>query len=263
MSTNPRFVWHDLMAADVDGAKRFYGELFGWTFKRGEGDASYEHIYAGETGIGGLMKNDPKFGAPPHWLGYIGVDDVDQTVAAVTKNGGKVHAPKMDIPTVGQFAVVADPQGAVFSPFHYTGKDAGKPESNARAGNWHFCWDELLTPDPDAAVKFYGAVFGWVAEHMEMPGPVSRYTLLKRKGVKDDSGADKSAGGVMKMPPGVPHPHWLAYVAVPNADDVVAKAKRLGANIPMPVMSVPNVGRFTAILDPQMAAIAILQPQMP
>src|SRR5579864_8942073 len=113
MSTNPRFVWHDLMAADVERAKSFYGELFGWKFKKGEGDPTYEHIYAGEVGIGGVMKNDPKWGAPPHWLGYVTSDDVDASVAAATKAGGKVMAPKMDIPTVGQFAVVMDPTGGV------------------------------------------------------------------------------------------------------------------------------------------------------
>jgi predicted enzyme related to lactoylglutathione lyase len=246
------------MAGDVERAKSFYGELFGWKFKRGEQDPSYEHIYAGEEGIGGILKNDPKWGAPPHWLGYVSVDNVDQSVSLVTKAGGKVYH-REDIPTVGQFAVCGDPQGAVFSPFHYTGKDAGKPESNAMPGTWTFCWDELLTSDPDAAAKFYNAVFGWGAEHMEMPG--GRYTLLKRKGVKDERGQDKNAAGLMKRPPGVPANFWLAYVAVPDADAVVAKAKKLGANVPMPIMEVPDVGRFTTILDRDMAAIAILQPQ--
>lgn len=261
MSAKARFVWHDLMAADVEGAKSFYGELFGWKFKRGEGDPAYEHIYAGEQGIGGLMKNDPKLGAPPHWLGYVAVDNVDTAVSVVTQNGGKVHAPTMDIPTVGQFAVVADPQGAVFSPFHYTGKDAGKPESNVTPAAWTFCWDELLTSDPKAAEKFYGTLFGWGVEHMDTQTPMGRYTLFKRNGVKDDTGADKSAGGLMKLPPGVPHPFWLAYVAVPDADAVVAKAKKLGGHTPMPVLEMANVGRFTTLLDPQMAAIAILQPK--
>lgn len=260
MSTNPRFVWHDLMANSVEKAKSFYGELFGWKFETGDHD--YTHIKAGEQHIGGLMKNDPKWGAPPHWIGYVGVDDIKPAVASVTKNGGKVLVQE-DIPNVGQFAICQDPQGAVFSPFHHTGKNAGAPESNAPPAMWSFCWDELLTENPDAAAKFYTGVFGWGTESMEMGGNFGRYTIFKRTGVKDAKGMDKSAGGMMKRPPGVPANFWLAYVAVTDAEAVSAKAKKLGAMVPMPVMDIPEVGRFTTILDPEMAAIAILQPQMP
>src|SRR5437016_5817063 len=136
MSASARFVWHDFMAADVGGAKRFYGELFGWTFKPGDHD--YEHIVAGGQEIGGLMMLDPKHGAPPPWIGYDVVDSVDAAGATVSKYGCKVPMPKMYIPTLGQIAVCADAQGAVFSPFHYTGKDAGKPESDAALPPYHF-----------------------------------------------------------------------------------------------------------------------------
>src|SRR2546423_15532262 len=162
MGGNARFVWHDFRAADVGGAKRFYGDLFGWSSKPGDHD--YEHIEVAGVPIGGIMKLDPKHGAPSHWVGYVSVDNVDAAIATVTQNGGKVHVPKMDIPNVGQFAICADAQGAVFSPFHYTGKDAGKPESNTPPGGYHFCWDELLTPDLDEAARFYSTLFGWSAE---------------------------------------------------------------------------------------------------
>jgi uncharacterized protein len=255
MGANSKFVWHDLMAADVEGAKKFYGELFGWRFEASKNDP-YQHIYAGPTGIGGLMKLEEKFGAPPHWLGYIGVDDVDAAVTAVKKNGGQVHVPATAIENVGQFAIVADPQGAVFSPFHHT-RGAAQPESDARPAPYTFCWDELLTSDPDAAAKFYGAVFGWGVESMEIPG-FGRYTLLKRTGVKGTDGADRNAAGVIKIPPGVPRPFWLSYVAVPDADEVLNKAKRLGATPTTQPMDIPGVGRFATLLDPQHAALALL-----
>ena len=148
----------------------------------------------------------------------------------------------------------------MFSPFHHTGKDAGKPASSARPAPWTFCWDELLTADPDKASKFYSAVFGWDIETMEMPN-FGTYTLLKRKGVKDETGADKNAGGIMKLPPSVPHPFWLAYVAVPDCDAVVAKATKLGGVVPMPPMDIPDVGRIATILDPQQVPIAVLAPK--
>ncbi len=252
-----RFVWHDLMAADVPAAQKFYGGLFDWKYKVGENDHGYVHLMVGERHFGGMMKLDPAHGAPPHWLGYISVDDVDACLARVTKHGGRVAMPKMAIPDTGEFAVAMDPQGAAFAPFHYSGaKMEAEPE---RPHMLTFCWDELLTSDPDAAAKFYSHVFGWGVEHMDMPG-FGRYTLLRRTGEKDAKGNERSAGGLMKLPPGVPHPFWLAYIAVPNADSIVEHAKRHGAMVPMPPMEVPTVGRFATILDPQHAAFAILQP---
>ena len=143
MGGTSKFVWHDFYAADVDAAKRFYGELFGWTFK--PGDHGYQHIAAGGQEIGGILKLDPKHGAPPHWIGYVSVDDLDRAVAAVTKGGGAMYV-REEIPNVGAFAVCADAQGAVFSPFHPA--RAAKPESNAWPPPYTFCWDELMTSIP-------------------------------------------------------------------------------------------------------------------
>ena len=256
MGGTSRFVWHDFYAADLAAAKRFYGELFGWSFK--PGDHGYEHIAAGGREIGGMMKLEPQMGAPPHWIGYVSVEDVGRAVAAVTQAGGQKYHQE-DIPNVGQFAVCADPQGAVFSPFHSTRQHAGNTEANERPAPWTFCWDELLTADPEAAVRFYTSVFGWGTEHMDMPD-FGRYTLFKRTGVKDEMGADKNAGGVMKLPPGVPRSFWLTYVAVENADATVDKAKKLGATPTTPPMDIPHVGRFATLIDPQRAPFAVLAP---
>jgi len=258
MGAKSKFVWHDLMAADVEGAKKFYGEVFGWSFRRGDNDP-YEHISAGTEHIGGIVTLDKNHGVPPHWIGYIGVDDVDASLSAVQKAGGKVFVPKTKIPEVGEFAVAADRQGAVFSPFHYTGKDADQPETNLLPKPFTFTWDELLTQDQDDGAKFYAEVFGWGLEKLEMQD-YGGYILLKRTGVKDEMGADKSAGGVAKAPPGVPVSFWLPYISVPSADDLVAKAKRLGGQVTAGPMDIPNVGRFATLLDPQNAAFAILQP---
>jgi uncharacterized protein len=259
MGGKAKFVWHDLMAADVGGAKRFYGELFGWTFKGG--DQGYEHIQQGGQEIGGMMKLEPQMGAPPHWIGYVAVDDVDAAVGAIQKAGGQKYHQET-VPNVGTFAVCADPQGAVFSPFHHTGRGSDQPERDDREARYRFCWDELVTKDPDAALKFYESVFGWSHEHMDMGD--FRYTLLKRPGVKDEMfGGDKSAGGIMKTPPGVNQSFWLTYVSVENADATCEKAKRLGAHVMKAPDDIPNVGRFAVLMDPQHAGFAVLQPFLP
>jgi predicted enzyme related to lactoylglutathione lyase len=257
MSAKSRFFWHDLMVKDVEKAKAFYGELFGWSFKAESGPEPYTHIMAGTNGLGGIMKLDDKMGAPPHWLGYVDVENVDATLKASTQNGGKVLVPKQVIPDVGDWAIVADPQGAVVAPMVYRGKDAGKPESMGRPKPGEFCWDELYTKDPAAASSFYGKVFGWGHDAMEMPG-WGTYHLLKRTGVKDDKGLERNAGGVTKLQGGATNPYWLSYVAVADCDASTARASKLGAKTIVPPMDIPDVGRFAVFFDTQQVAFAIL-----
>jgi uncharacterized protein len=248
------------MAADVDGAKRFYGELFGWSFKPGE-HGDYNHIESKGRMIGGMMAladEQKKMHVPPHWIGYVAVDSCEAAVERVKKAGGRVYHQE-SIDTVGKFAICADAQGAVFSPFQPA--KAGAPESEDRSARYVFCWDELLTSNPDAAAKFYGDVFGWGVEHMDMPG--FRYTLFKRTGEKGDRGTDKDAGGMMQMPANAPHPpFWLTYVSVENADATCEKAKRSGGTILRAPDDIPNVGRFAVLMDGQHGSFAVLQPMM-
>ena len=112
------FVWDELVTSDVEGAKAFYGEVFGWTasdsdmgggfiytvFKRGEDDA------AGAMALGEIQ-------APPHWLPYLAAPDIDATAARVGKLGGMVIREPWDVEGVGRLAIVQDPTGAVFGLF--------------------------------------------------------------------------------------------------------------------------------------------------
>lgn len=262
MNTKSRFFWHDLMVNDVEKAKAFYGELFGWSFKTEKGAMPYTHIMRGEQGVGGMMSlKDMEGGAhvPPHWLGYVNVDDVDAVSKAVSAANGKVLSPKESVPDVGEWAVISDPSGAAVSPMVYRGKDAGRPESNEMPKAGEFCWDELWSSDPDAAWKFYAQVFGWSHEAMEMPG-WGTYHLLKRTGVKDAKGMDKNAGGITKLQPGMPQSYWLAYVATDDTDQTAARAAKLGAKTLAPPMDIPEVGRFAVFMDPQQATFAVLAP---
>ena len=99
-----RFVWHDLSTKDVEGAKRFYGEVFGWTFG-GSANGPYTHIAVGDAMIGGMRQMDANEPQPPSWLGYVGVDDVAATVAAISSADGKVYMPTTVMENVGTFAV--------------------------------------------------------------------------------------------------------------------------------------------------------------
>jgi predicted enzyme related to lactoylglutathione lyase len=257
MSAQGRVVWHDLNTTDLEKSKRFYGELFAWHVQS-EGQWSFISLGKDTQHFGTVIQHDPKHNIPSHWVPYITVEDLDSGIAAVTKAGGNIRVPKTPAGKTGHFSYCADPQGASFALWQYS-DGTPKPEQDTPPPAGNFCWDELLTSDTAAAEKFYSTIIGYGTEHMEMPG--MRYTLwLRPNASKRPDGKTRQAGGMMKLPPMVPHPFWLSYVAVADCDQSVEKAKRLGANITSPPMDIPNVGRFATMLDPTMAAIAILGP---
>lgn len=114
------FFWYELMTTDLDAAETFYTKVVGWTaqpFDKAPGMPRYIVMNVGERGVGGLMtmpEDAAKMGMPPAWLGYIHTKDVDASTKALKAAGGAVHREPDDIPGVGRFAVVADPQGATF-----------------------------------------------------------------------------------------------------------------------------------------------------
>jgi predicted enzyme related to lactoylglutathione lyase len=254
-----RFLWHDLSTKDLDGSKKFYGEVFNWRFDSSDKGA-YTHITAGDEMIGGMRQMDAHEPQPPSWLAYVGVDDVAATVAAITTAGGTVVMPATTMENVGTFAVTADPSGGVFAAWKSArpGEDVEKP---GMPRPFTFCWDELMTTDPAAAGAFYQKVFGWTLRPVDMGGGLI-YTLLDRPGVKNDRGDQASAGGMMQSPPEMPASFWVAYVGVDSCDRVNERAAAMGATITVPPTDIPNIGRFASWFDPQGAAIAILQPNL-
>jgi predicted enzyme related to lactoylglutathione lyase len=238
------FVWHDHMSDDVAAATKFYSELLGWEteiWKAGEFD--YPMITVDGKGHGGF--GPAQGGAPPHWLGHVLVEDVDETAAKVEAAGGKPLAEPMDIPEVGRMVVIQDPQGAVISAFSPVG-EASVPEGT-------FLWNELMTTDVEAAKGFYGEVFGWTASDTDM-GEAGTYTVFNR-------GGETSAAGCMATPPGAEAPpHWNTYVATDDVDATAAKAKELGATVYVEPTDTPEVGRWAVLADPTGAVFGLLKP---
>jgi predicted enzyme related to lactoylglutathione lyase/uncharacterized protein YndB with AHSA1/START domain len=124
--------------------------------------------------------------------------------------------------------------------------------SKGPMGFGSFVWNELLTSDVPAAGKFYSNLFGWQTVDMDMGSMI--YTLIKKDG--------KDGGGMMKLPMENVPPHWLAYVAVENADATASEAAKTGGRVIAPPFDVPTVGRLAVLMDPHGAAFAIIQPQM-
>jgi len=102
--------WTELLTNDTAAAEKFYTQLFGWKAKV---SPEYTEFSVGSSPDAGMMKLDPKWGdVPPHWMPYFQVNDCDATAAKATADGGQIHVPPSDIPNVGRFAMLADPQGA-------------------------------------------------------------------------------------------------------------------------------------------------------
>lgn len=120
--TEGAFSWFELMTSDVDEAKNFYGEVFGWNFKMADHvDMPYTLVTVEGQEIAGMMdlKHCGYEKIPPHWGNYVTVKEIEATVAKVKELGGTVIVEITPIPKVGDFAVIQDPQGAIISIIEY------------------------------------------------------------------------------------------------------------------------------------------------
>ena len=240
-----RFVWHELMTTDPQGAGAFYSKVLPWKTQP-SGMPDYTLWVSGKTQTGGLMAQ-PVSGAPPSWLVYIGTPDVDATAAAAERLGGRVLKAPADIPNVGRFAVLADPQGAAFAIF----KPGPMPEGGGPPSS-DFSWHELATSDLQGAVAFYSELFGWVRGPAHDMGPAGTYQLIEHGG--------EQVGGVYKVMDTSKAPHWLTYIRVASVDKAAAAAKAAGGRVTQGPMEVPGGSRIAQILDPQGGAFAVHEP---
>lgn len=120
MTTPGAFSWIELLTTDTEAAKKFYGGLFGWTFDKVEG-FDYELVKVSGQQAAGMMKMPPSCppGTPPCWGNYVTVNSADEACEKARSLGGQVLVEPQDIPTIGRFAVLQDPQGAVISVFQW------------------------------------------------------------------------------------------------------------------------------------------------
>lgn len=235
-----KFSWLELVTSDEEGALRFYTQLFGWTDDPHDmGDGSQYHmLQKNGRHVGALYKRDDM---PPAWNVYVAVASANDAAERAKELGGTVMLEPFDVFDSGRMAVIADPQGAVFSLW----QAKEHPGFGLYGESGAPCWFELSARDLDAARKFYPALFGWSLK--ESP----EYTEL--------SIGVEAIGGMMtsQAPAEVPS-FWMAYIAVENCDAAVEKVKELGGSVTFPPTDIPKVGRFSVISDPQGAVFAVI-----
>ncbi|MGI8412198.1 MAG: VOC family protein [Solirubrobacteraceae bacterium] len=241
------FSWTDLTTTDQDGAKRFYGELFGWEATDnpiGDG-AVYSMMKLGGKDVCAISPQPQQqrdAGVPPVWNSYITVDSADQALERAQQLGAKVHAPAFDVMEAGRMGVVQDPGGAFFLVW--------EPKQHIGAalvnGAGALSWNELASPDLDGANSFYTDLFGWTIEpFLDSPMP---YLLIKN--------GEQGNGGIRTvMPPGTPS-HWLVYFGTDDLEQSLARAQQLGATKLVGPMSI-GPGEAAVVRDPHGAVFAL------
>jgi len=247
-----RFVWYELMTTDMEAAKRFYTKIVGWgTQDMSQPGMTYTIFNAGDAPAAGLMNlpdDAKKMGAPPSWIGYVGVDDVDASAKKAERLGGRVHVQPRDIPNIGRFAVIADPQGATISLFKGTNPEPPKPPAPGTPGRAG--WHELLAIDWEKAFAFYGEMFGWQkADAIDM-GAMGKYQMFSAGG--------QPIGGMFNKPATVPAPFWTYYFNVEAIEPAAERIKASGGKITNGPMEVPGGQWIVQGTDAQGAMFALV-----
>ncbi len=254
------FIWYELMTSDAPAAEAFYAGLMGWSFRPAgpDGGTAYRVFAKNGPEAGGMMQITEDMragGARPLWAGYIGVDDVDETVAQLAGEGGTILMGPMDIEGVGRMALVTDPLGAPFYVMRGISGETSQAFAQDAPREGHCVWNELHATDPDRALSFYGACFGWeVADRMDM-GPMGSYDMLR------NPPNQTMLGAVMRAAGDGPPPIWHFYFRVPDIDAARRYVTAHGGSAREEPQEIPG-GEFALnATDPQGAAFSLVGPR--
>jgi hypothetical protein len=245
-----KIIWVDLVTPDLGQAKRFYGELFNWTYYSSPGDGRYVTAYLRDHPVGGMVEKPLPVGAEKSaaWLTYLSAPNVEAANEDALAHGAKDLLAPRTYANRGRRAVLADPQGAVVALLKSNGGDP--PDSLVEPDRW--IWSTLITRDVAAAGAFYRAVFGYQLDQLPADDGL-RQIILEKDGYARAS-VNEIAGGGNPL-----HPRWLNFVRVEDAAASVAKAVSLGAL----VLVTPHVdrhgGRLAVLADPAGAVFGVME----
>jgi hypothetical protein len=240
------------MTGDASAAAAFYSKVVGWRAQDSDMPGmAYTLMMVGDAQVAGMMATPEELkaiGAPAAWSGYVAVDDVDALEARVLELGGKLLRPAQDIPGIGRFAVVADPQGAsfmLFKPLRNEPPPMPAPEAPGTTG-----WHELHAQDGPAVFDFYATLFGWTrGEGLDM-GSMGVYQLFEIDGVP--------SGGVMTRESDATTPAWRYYFRVAAIDAAAQRVTQSGGTVTMGPHQVPGGTWVLQGRDPQGALFALM-----
>lgn len=248
------FVWYELMTPDAEAAAAFYGAVIGWTCAPGaDPGVGYREWRMDGVPVGGLLPltDDMRSGgAHPAWLGYVHVDDLDARLDRLIAAGATCCVGPRDIPGVGRFALIRDPQGVPLYVMTVTSGTKSQAFASDRPRAGHCAWNELSTTAPDAAVAFYTSQFGWRQEGDLDMGALGKYRFLHH--------GPGMIGAIMPKMPQMPVAMWTFYFRVPDIDRAVATIEAHGGRILQAPIEIPGGEFCLSGADPQGAAFALV-----
>lgn len=245
-----KFVWADLFSTDMAAARVFYTSLFGWEWRTISNEPRpYGMFYKDGIAVGGLANREPseEGQAKGTWVYYASVPDVAATEAAFVERGGEALLPRRTMPDRGEFAILADPSGAVVGAMR---SSSGDPEDYQPAIG-EFIWFELFARDLLPSAEFYHTVFG--------------YDIYQRPGTPEVVDYILSAGGYARAGVGsLPSdsdsvPTWLGYVRVGNVAETVDRAVKLGGKVLLAPSPGTLDGGLAIIADPEGTPLGLLR----
>jgi predicted enzyme related to lactoylglutathione lyase len=226
--------------------------VIGWgTQEWSQTDQQATMWMVGDRAVGGMIALPPGVDGHPHWMSYIGTPNVDGTTAYARALGATILMDVTEIPTVGKFSVIADPQGATFAAFTPYPPPMPPPPAPPAPAVGDFAWHELATTDVKSAMAFYGDLFGWRAGDAMDMGPAGVYQLFGLGGTR--------LGGIYIKPAEMTAPpQWLYYVRTGDLEIAMARVKEHGGQVLLGPHEVPGGDRIAMCLDPLGAPFALV-----
>ncbi|MGX4691486.1 VOC family protein [Streptomyces sp. JNUCC 63] len=225
--------WVDAQLPDLEAGKRFYGELFGWSFDEGAHDRFVPARLEGEPVAALAPKTDGRM--PTVWTVYFATPDAPALAARIRSGGGQIVTPPARVDDLGTAALAADPEGAVFGLW--------QPGSHPGFGRRHeagtFVWAQLYARDTEVANAFYGGLF-----HDALFGP--------------DAEPDFGRAAVSEVFPAEMPPHFLVHFRVEDVGAALGAVGRLGGRVQVPPFGT-SYGNVAVVVDNQGASFAVLQ----
>lgn len=238
--------WFDLMTPDLEGARKFYGDLFGWTFDVGAPEMGYYTMCKLDgRNAAGMGKRPDDAPYPTAWSIYFSTENADASAAAIREAGGQVMMGPMDVMEQGRMLVAVDPTGATFGfwqPMRHTG-------AQVREEHGAMCWAEAYTRAPEKTAPFYSKVLG--AEAKKIEG--MEYSTFSVNGAMCCGMMHMDA----KWPAEIP-PHWMVYFTVNDINAAVETVKSRGGKIHQGPFPSPY-GQIAIVADPWGASFAVIE----
>ena len=244
-----KLAFAELVTPDLVAAERFYESLFGWSFQNITTKAGFfgQASLNGQT-VAGILQRPLRPGRRPSWISFIATPNIDKAEAVAEQNGAKPLLRPQSLAHLGQGAVLADPQGAVFAML---ASDSGDPpDVLADPGDW--IWSSLVTTDPQAAAAFYGTVFGDTVFPLPDTGDAG-HLILASDGY--------ARGSVNPIPAGWSNgrPRWVSYVRVDDAAATASRVSALGGQVVVPPHLDRHGGQIALVADPAGALFGLLE----